>query len=201
MLQAVRDINNTLSNLKYNTMKNTEEKIIMYDSPEAAVKVVMDLWRSSDGRLAVTEETARYNGCTHKTCECGGIMKKGYTKCDSCSSKLRHERFMALPFREWDGKEPVCTTDGDKYFFSEDELIDFMQDDEDEPMTEIDLLICEPNNFKTVDEDYWSGYWPEDSDGDLPKEMQAALDNLNAVIKKMPAQSYSPGKIRTSYKV
>ena len=58
-------------------MKKVEEKIIMFDSPEAAVKVNMDLWKSSDGRLAITEETARYNGCTHKSCECGGIMKKG----------------------------------------------------------------------------------------------------------------------------
>lgn len=178
-----------------------EEKIIMFDSPEAAVEVNMDLWKSSDGRLAVKEETARYNGCTHKVCECGSIMKKWQMKCDSCSNELKRKQFLALPFREWDLVSPVCTTDEDKYFFNEADLIEYMEEDEDEPMTEIDLLICTENEWKTVDEDYWGDEMPEDSDGELPKKMQEALDNLNTIIKTLPAQSYSASKIRTSYKI
>ena len=96
-----------------------DDKIIMYDSPKAAKKVNIDLWKASDGRLAVTEDTARYIGCTHKTCECGKPMEKIYTKCSDCRSKAAKERYDALPFKEWDGKEPVCTRDGDTYFFNE----------------------------------------------------------------------------------
>jgi hypothetical protein len=178
-----------------------EEKIIMFDSPEAAVKVNMDLWKSSDGRLAVTEAAARYNGCTHKVCECGKIMKKYQIRCDSCDFKSDREIFLALPFREWDLISPVCTTDGDKYFFNEEDLIEYMQEDETDPMTEIDLLICEKNQWRAVEEGYWCDEMPVDGDGELPKKMQEALDNLNAIISTLPAQSYSPIKIRTNYKI
>lgn len=173
----------------------------MFDSAEAAVKVNMDLWKSSDGRLAVTEDTARYNGCTHKICICGKPMKKMYTCCKECGFKIRREKFLSLPFREWDGEEVVCTTDGDKYFFNEEEIIDYMQDDEENHITEIELLICEENNWQTVNSDWWSDNMPDDSEGELPTEMQKALDNLNGIIEKLPPASYSPGKIRTSYKL
>jgi hypothetical protein len=177
-------------------MTTTPEKVIMYDSPEAAKKVTMELWQASDGRLSVTEDTARNNGCTHKLCECGGLMQRYQSKCDNCHRKDRRERFNALPFREWDFKEPLCDWDGDKYFFNEEEIIDHLEEND---ITEIDLLICDPNHWTTVDSDYWADNMPEDSDGELPKEMQKALDALNAIIKALPPQSYSPGKIRTKY--
>ena len=176
-----------------------EEKIIMYDSPEAATQKTLTGWVGGNRYWGTDEHMARWSGCTHVKCECGNIMTKHYTKCDRCRHDLAVDRYNALPFREWDGKEAVCTWDGNKYFFNEDELIEYMANDEDEPLSEIDLLICDENNWQTVDEDYWSDMMPEDSDGELPKEMQSALDNLNKVIREMSPQSYSPGKIRTKY--
>ncbi len=179
-----------------------KEKIIMYDSPEAATyKTGIEGWVSGTGLFfGKNESSARYSGCTHQKCECGNVMGKGWTKCDECRHKAAVERFDKLPFREWDGKEPICTWDGDRYFFSEDDLISYMEDDEDNMLSEINLLICEPNHWRQLDYDYWSDGRPENDDGDLPKELEAALKNLNEVIKKLPPQSWSPGKVRTKYK-
>ncbi len=178
----------------------TEEKIIMYDSPEAAQEITLTGWVSGgDKRFWYKDEhMARWTGCTHQKCECGSLMKKNYSKCEACRHKADIERYMALPYREWDGKEPVCTRDGDKYFFSEEALIDYMED-QDEPIDHIHLLICEPNHWSQIESEYWSDNMPEDSDGELPDEMQSALDRLNSIIAKQKPQSYSPGKIRTEY--
>lgn len=180
-----------------------KEKIIMYDSPEAATyKTDLKGWVSSTGNyFGKDEHLARYAGCTHLTCECGNIMKRGWTKCDECRHKVAVERFNKLPFREWDNKEPVCTWDGDRYFFSEDDLISYMEDDEDNMMSEIDLLICEPNPWQQIDYDYWSDGFAENDDGELPKELEDKMKEINEIIKKLPPQSWSPGNVRTKYKL
>jgi hypothetical protein len=177
-------------------MKKTTTKIILDTSDEAAKIVTLTGWQSSDGRFwGKDERAARYSGCTHKQCECGGLMERHWLKCAECRHKAHAERFNALPFKEWNG-EPVCTWDAQKYFFDEDDLIEYCEDNE---LTEVDLLFCVENNWRQVDDDYWSDYMPEDSDGDFPKQMQEALDNLNKIIQTLPAQSYSAGKVRTKY--
>jgi hypothetical protein len=178
-----------------------EENVIMYDSPEAATYVKnIEGWIDKDRRFFGKgddgERMARYSSCTHKTCDCGNIMQKGYTKCEDCRRKASVERYNALPFKEWDLSEPVCTWDGDKYFFNIEDLEEYMEENE---LTEIPLLLCEANKYRKIEADYWADVFPDDSDGELPKEMQEALDNLNAVIDKMPAASYAPSRIRTTY--
>ena len=175
----------------------------MYDSPEAATyRTDIEGWVSSSGCFyGKQEESARYAGCTHLKCECGNIMKRGWNKCDECRNKAAIERYDAFPFREWDRKEPVCTWDGGRYFFNEDEIISFMEDEEEYGRTEIDLLICEPNPWRQIDYDYWSDGFAENDDGELPKELEDKIKEINRIIKKLPPQSWSPGKIRTKYKI
>lgn len=67
----------------------TEKKVVMYDSPEAAQKEIKEVWMSGpdeNGRrwFCQTEDQARYAGSTHKKCECGAIMRKGYLTCEEC---------------------------------------------------------------------------------------------------------------------
>lgn len=181
-------------------MIQANEKIIMYDSPEAAQEITLTGWMSGDDKRFwyKDEHMARWSGCTHVKCDCGNIMTKCWTKCDTCRSKMDNERYNALPYREWDGMSPVVTRDGDKYFFNEDELIDYCEENE---VDTIELLLCVENHYSPIDTDIWADIFPEDSDGEVPKEMQEAIDNLNEVIKRMNPCSYSPGKIRTSYTV
>lgn len=179
-----------------NTLPMSEtKKIILDTSDEAAKPYTMEGWLSSDGRFFKDESTARYAGSTHSTCSCGKLMKRGYTKCEWCSDDLAYQRYLGYFYKEYNG-EPVVTRDGDTYFFSEDELTDYMVDNE---LESIDLLFCEKNHFHPVNEDYWADYMPDDSDGELPQALQEALDNLNKVIETLPPVSYSPAKIRTSY--
>lgn len=183
-------------------MKTETEKIIMYDSPEAATYVTniegwIDVNRRFFGKGEQGEQMARYSSHTHKICECGNKMTKGYTKCESCRHKSARERYNALPFKEWNGKEPICTWDGDKYFFTESDLIDYMMDDEDEPMQSIDLLICDPVNYRLIDfetiaDDTHENWEPE-------KELLQKVTEFNAYLKTLHPHSWMPGKVRTNY--
>lgn len=183
-------------------MNNTEKKVIMYDSPEAATyRTDIEGWVSADGfycgKGEAGEQAARYRSATHKKCECGEVIEmRTYTTCNSCRHKKSVEYYNKLPFKKYDGS-PVVDWDGDTYFFSEEEIQDYLDNNE---LESIDLLFCKENNWSKIEYDYWQDDLPENSDGELPKKMQEALDALNKVISELPACSYSPGKIRTSYK-
>ena len=182
--------------------KKLEEKVIMYDSPEAATYIKdIEGWVSADGfycgKGESGEQSARYRGATHRKCEnCDAIIKmRTYTLCDECRHKKAVENYKKLPFREYDGS-PVVDWDSDTYFFNEEDIQDYLEDNE---LDSIDLLFCKENKWSEIEPDYWQDDLPENSDGELPKKLQDSLNNLNKVISELPPCSYSPGKIRTSY--
>lgn len=178
--------------------ENQEEKIILFDSPEAAQLKTITKWVSSDGRVWPNEDAARYAGCTHNKCECGSIKKRGYIRCDSCSAKRAAVEYEKLKFKEWDGKEPVCLFDGEKYFFDQEDIDIYCEDNDIKPQ-DLQLVICEPNHFNGIDEDYWADIMPADGDGELPKALQEKLAEFNEFIKTLPPCSYSPSNVRTAY--
>ncbi len=171
-----------------------EEKIIMYDSPEAAKQVTLTGWLSADNRFfGKDEHMARFSGCTHQKCECGSVMSRGYTKCEECRHKASQDRYLAYPVVEWDGKEPICIYDDDKYFFNYDDLMEYCGDNELEP-EDLCLVLCKPNYFGSIHADYWGDVLPED--GDLPAEFEKQLNTLNEYIKTLPPASWSGDKKR-----
>ena len=173
----------------------TNQKIVMFDSPEAATyRTDIKGWVSGDGLYFGNDErTARWSGCTHKTCECGKIYDKGRTRCNSCQAKIDMEKYYALPMVEWDGVTPVCTFDDDKYFFSDEEVLDYLAD-LDEETSEGRLVLCEPGKLHTIDADNWCDDLSED--GELPPEVQVKLDELNEAIKNAPTVTWWAGKTR-----
>lgn len=176
------------------------KKEIMYDSPEAATYVTniegwIDINRRFFGKGEEGERMARYSSHTHKICECGNKMEKGWTKCSECRRKSSIERYNARPFKEWDGKEPICTWDGDTYFFDEESLIDYMEENEEDT---IDLLICDPVNFRQIDLDTIADDTHEDWEPE--KELCDKIDEFNAYLKTLPPHSWMAGKVRTCYK-
>jgi hypothetical protein len=187
---------------------SNKDKVIMYESPEAAtymtgIKGWVDINRRYFGDNEDGERMARFSSCTHKKCDCGGLMERIWTKCENCRGKAAIERYNSLPFEEWDLVKPVCEAFGYKYFFSEEEITDFIYEhnedcDEEDKITELDLLICEPNSLQHLHSSYWEDVLFEDND--IPKKLQDAVDAVNKVIDTLPPQSYSPGKIRTTYK-
>lgn len=177
----------------------SEEKIIMYDSPEAAEQVTLTGWvsKGNDGRFWYKDEhMARWAGCTHIKCECGNISERSYTKCHECRIKSAKERYLNLPFKEWDEGAFVVDWDGDKYFFNLEDLQEYMCENE---MDEIDLLFCEPVYYQPIDSetvasDSHEDWEPED-------ELEQKIKEFNVFLSTLPAHSWMPGKIRTSYKL
>lgn len=175
-----------------------EEKIIHYDKPEAATfRTGISGWVSSDGRFfGKDEHSARYAGCTHKKCDnCDNYTKKGWIYCEDCRRKRSNERYNALPFKEWDGSV-ICTWDGDKYFFHEDDLIEWLYEHELNGF-DVQLVYAEGISYKELDFESITGDTHEDWEPE--KELEDAFNKLNSIIRKLKPHSYTVGKIRTSY--
>ena len=181
-----------------------DENIVMYDSPEAAIRVDMPGWKSRLGHFypgdnASSEHGARWSGCTHMTCECGNVYEKGRVRCDSCQAKIDSDKYYALPVADWDEVTPVCSYGDDRYFFDKDAVMDFMFDLLEEAKgkdydPEVQLVLCDPTYLHTLDTDNWADELPED--GDLPDAVSVALDAFNAALKAEGPSCWFPGKQR-----
>jgi hypothetical protein len=53
-------------------------------------------------------------------------------------------------------------------------------------------VICETQNLREVDADYWQDELPDD--GDLPDGVDAALEALNAAIRANTQYTWYPSK-------
>lgn len=172
------------------------EKIIMYDSDEAAVyetRSVTGWWSRTGTFYGENEDTARYMGCTHEECKKHGIVisKRGW--CPECLAEKDKETWSKLPEVEWDGKSLICLHDGEQYFYDRESLMDYCKNNNFLPQN-LMLVEAEPVDARMLDEDYWQDDVAED--GELPDAMLKAIDELNKVVKKCGPLSWVPGKKR-----
>lgn len=194
-------------------MMNQNKTKILYSSPEAARVKTVTGWVSSDGRFfGKDEHMARYVGSTHRLCECGTEIQISYLRCDDCQDKIRDSKYAAMPHQEWDGIQAVCLNRDDKYFFSADEVEEYLSELEEESDADsipfnreeaiagLDLVLCEPNYLRQLD--FEGDDFPEDQTEEdvCTKELLAKLHELNELVRSHPPISYSPGKYRTTYK-
>lgn len=180
-------------------MKTNE--IILYEDQSAA-RFVENIsgWVDKNGRFfGKDEHMARHSSCTHRRCECGELTEKTFTKCSKCREIAKIQRHNNRKFQEWDGKEMVYSDKFQRFFYDADEIETFCEEEEIEP-SELRLLLCVPQHFRQVDEDYWSEVLPEDSDGELPNKLKEALIAFNEVVASLPPASYYPSEVRTEYK-
>lgn len=181
-------------------MKSTEP-MVMSDSPEAAQLVTITGWKSRRGIFygADGERTARYDGCTHRPCEtegCGKPTEKMYIYCEDCRHKRDVAKYEAMPAAAWDGHQMIFADAHDEYFSCLDSFFEHCETNDVEP-TDCRPILCEPNIAHEVEPDYWTDSMAED--GELPGELEAALDALNKVISDGQfVLSWSPGKTRLS---
>jgi hypothetical protein len=147
-------------------MKAQDKKIIiMYDSPESARYVTniegwVDINNRFYGKAKDAEHMARWSSCTHLKCECGKIHEKGWMCCEDCRNKHDYERYIARPFKEWDEDSVVYCDYLDKYFRNADEIEDYLNDDPDQ-ISNLRLIICEPNEYRHLEADYFDDILPE----------------------------------------
>lgn len=177
-------------------MKNKKEQIL--NTSDEAAKFVTGIsgWVDRHGRFfgqgKDAEAIARYSGCTHIVCpDCGKACPSGYTRCSDCREKKAIVKYQGMERREWDKVTPLYADTIDAYFFNEDELFCFIEEQGCD-IKEMRLIICEPVALRQIDTDYWCDEMPED--GELPDAVLDALDNLNAVIRDEDPLSWQPGK-------
>lgn len=162
--------------------------------PEDVVLVeeTKTLYKDTMGKYYLSDAGAREKLATHFKCKCGnGIREKNRIFCDSCEPKP------VVHFKEWDLKTPVYCQTHDQYFFDLDSLTDYLHDNDLKP-EDMSLYLCDPSFLNEVGSDYWEDILPED--GDIPKEIEAKLNELNQAIEnyKKPI-SWSPSKYKTKY--
>lgn len=187
-------------------MKTETEKIILSDSPEAARLVHLNLpdgevcgkgWVSVNRRFFTAEAQARNDSATHHKCEtCGEINKRG-DYCRPCYAKKSTEKYMKMPFMEWDEKDCVVIFQDDRFFNDKDEVLEYCEDNDIKP-EDLMLVICEPNRLSTIDSSHWADIMPDDGDGELPQAVEDAITALNNVLEKQPPISWSAGIYRTT---
>lgn len=165
---------------------------ILYDSKEAAQQKTVTGWVSSTGQYwGDNEHMARWSGCTHLKCECGNEHSRSWTICETCREINRCEKFEALEKRVWDGEIPLCLDDGDEYFFDEESLIDYAEENEIS-ISDLQLRICEPIAMQTIDESSLLDDLHEDAE--LPDKIASMVDALNKEIMSLGPQSWTPSK-------
>lgn len=184
--------------------KNNTEKIILFDSDEAAeYRTNISGWVSRHGRFCgENEDMARYDGCTHQTCSsCDETIEKvGYTICNECRKKKKIAQYNSKHFMEWDGETPLYSEFFDEYIFEDpqeylDEQIANGGIDEGLSCDSLMLVICEPQTLGMLDDEHWAEELPED--GELPHEVADALKVFNEALMDAGTVSWLPGKFRT----
>lgn len=181
-------------------MENKEEKIVMYESDEAATFVTnISGWVSSNGHFyGKDERAARYDGSTHHKCECGEIAERMYTCCKRCREKNDHARYMALPEVPFEEVECCMLWEDDKFFFDPGDVAEYLENNDLQP-EDIQLQVCEAKDkLSHVHEEQWQDELPEE--GELPEEIRTALKALNEAIDNHSPTIWWGIKKRTTYK-
>ena len=182
------------------------EKIILDTDPGIVEwKTNIEGWVGKDGLFYGKDKgRAVYANSTHKKCEKGHIYRKSWSICTICREESLPEKYLQMPFKEWDGTSLLYQYDSsDKYFRDEEEVQDYLDEliEEGESPEELRLVICEPHYLPQVDESYFEDVLPEDWDvKDVSVEVHNKLQELNAAISKAGPSCWFPGKYRTSLK-
>jgi hypothetical protein len=183
------------------------ETIILYDSAEAAThKTVQQTgWYSSTGRFwGDDEHMARYDGSTHRRCDCGEVHTN-QSYCTPCKDKREAAKFLELDRAAWDGTTMVYSQTAERYFHDKDDLAAFIEGQRQKDIVvtaaSLQLVLCEgrlPSEIDLVE--IWSDDMPEDGDeSHIPSAILDALETLNKAIKDNATPlSYWPTEIAVS---
>lgn len=112
-----------------------------------ACKTCRQWWGNGDR----SEHMARWCCASSVPCPCGGRnLSKSYTICEACRDRKEEEEWQsalqgAVP---WNGDVPLCTWRGDTYFFSPDDIEDYIDREVDVTLEGLRLCLCEPGKAR-----------------------------------------------------
>ena len=115
-------------------------------------------------------------------------MEKGWTKCESCREKSKQEKFEKFKVIQWDYKTPISIYDTDTYFFDEQDLLDYCDDEGLEP-EELQLVLCKQNRRRVLNV---YEFLEDDvhEDWDPSADLEAAVIAFNEAVAKDPYQTW-----------
>ena len=148
-------------------------------------------WHGNTGR---SEHSARHCCSNDRPCECGGrITGHTYSVCADCRREMDEARWAALPKVVWDGHSPLCEWQGDNYYWSEDDLIDHMEEHDlgPEDMRLVLATTLEPRHFSLYE--FLSDDLPTDFDSELPGNWREVDKAVNDYIQGHKPYAWWPG--------
>lgn len=179
------------------------KKIILAEDDEAAKLMTVTGWVSRNRRFYGDDERlARWDGSTHKLCDRCNQPYERNSYCSLCSSLRTREKYDSLPFVEWDGETPLCLYDSDEWFFDEDDIINYVEDN-DLSYDDLLLEVCRPQTAweLELDEIYCDILAEDRTIDDTHGKLQELIKPYNDYIKEnKPALSWVGSGKRTSYK-
>lgn len=129
------------------------------------------------------EHMARYCCCASRKCEgCDNRTQTGRNQCSECNRKRTEQHYREMEVAA--PSLPLSVMDDDKYFFSEDEIVEYCFDHLIHP-TKLLLTNCEPVKPTFFDaNDFWADELHEDS--------HLEADDLNKIVNDW-AEANFPG--------
>lgn len=178
-------------------MNDNNELIILPEDPESAQLKTLELWVDRWGYAYKDKNAAQLAGCTHIRCKgCGKPVIKSSLLCGDCKSKKEQEKFLAMPFLEWDKTTPLCVYNTEQYFFIAEEIEDYCEENEIE-ISSLNLCVCKQCQGPELDEGFFDDCLPEECE--LPDELITAINDFNEKVKEYCPISWEQGKYRTAY--
>lgn len=169
--------------------------IILYDDAEAAqYRTDIKGWICSKGLYhGENEDSARSSGSTNKKCPlCDEIIdNRFYVLCYNCSEIEKDELYKKKEKIKWDRFTPIFSEKRNEYIFSYEDLIYIMNECKFS-FSSARFLLCEPVFLRKIEHDFFDDEITEN--GEIPEEVQIAMDYFNDVIHNQSPVSYLPGK-------
>jgi hypothetical protein len=131
--------------------------------------------------------------CETKGCQ-ARVEKHTYMYCSSCMEKRDLARWLERPEVAWDGKTPLVMDDDDHYFFSAEDLDEYIAD-KDLKIEDLRLMICVEENKPYFEmysflDDYLAEGMDNEADWDKIDKV------VNDWIKENVPTVWVPGKTR-----
>lgn len=173
-------------------------KEIVLDTDEGLVEYRTDIkgWVGKNGRFyGENKNMGISDNSTHKTCSEGHVYGKSWISCPKCSEDGGLKRYLDLPVIEWDEETPIMSYDNDTFFKDIEEVIEYLENDEDITLEDLRLVICTPNHLNEVNSEFWSDIIPEEHDlkDIVSEEFNKKLAELNEIIDKHGPISWGAG--------
>lgn len=159
--------------------------IVPYSQPDLAVWGTVEGWIGKDGRYygktPADEYHARWGQCTHLPCETCGELKGRSSWCKPCDLVKRDAKYAALPRQAWDGECMLVPFDGDHFFCSPEEVLDWCAGEDVNPR-DLRLQLTYPKYAGPINPcEYYADDLPEH--GEVPGEVAEAFDRLNKTLE------------------